>query len=94
MDLALPEGLEGADLIRALVADLAERSAGKLSLNIHRNAHIMAAVFPDAKVIHLVRDPRDVARSSVGMGWTGNSYFGVDHWIGTERDYAAAAFDP
>ena len=58
-----------------------------LILNIHRNFHHALHYFPDAKFIHLVRDPRDVARSSIGMGWAGNVYYGVDHWIKTEESW-------
>jgi hypothetical protein len=51
----------------------------------------VAEILPECKVIHMLRDPRDVARSSIGMGWAGNSYYGVDHWIGTEREWAQVA---
>lgn len=88
--LALPDG-QGTDLTAAIVDQLVARAPDQiLSVNLHRNAPLAHRLFPDAKVIHLLRDPRDVARSSVGMGWTGNSYFGVDHWIETERAWAAA----
>src|SRR6056297_761789 len=90
--IAMPE-TGGADLSRALVAAMAARDEGILSLSIHRNAAKMAALFPEAKIVHLLRDPRDVARSSIGMGWAGNSYFGAGHWIGTERDWDAAGID-
>jgi len=75
----------------ALVAAMAAGTSGRLCLNIRRHAGRMAALFPDAQVIHLLCDPRDVARSSIGMGWAGNSYFGVDHRIGTERGWDEAA---
>lgn len=92
--LDLPDGLQGADLAYALTDKLAERGSGMVSLNIHRNAPRMAGLFPKAKFIHLLRDPRDVARSSVGMGWNGNSYFGVRHWIGTEKGWEEAGIAP
>ena len=59
-----------------------------LILNIHRNFHYAQNYFPDAKFIHFIRDPRDVARSSIGMGWAGNTYYGVDHWIKTEESWS------
>ncbi len=92
-DTPLRDGLEGAALAEALVADLAAKGEGFMSLNIHRNAPRMRALFPEAKIIHLLRDPRDVARSSIGMGWAGNSFFGVDHWIGTEAGWEEAGYD-
>lgn len=56
-------------------------------LILHRHLERAMDLFPGLRVIHLVRDPRDVARSSIGMGWAGNVYYGVDHWIGTMRDW-------
>lgn len=90
-EIDLPSGVDGADLSRAMIAAMSAKGDGLMSLSIHRGAPKMAALFPEAKIIHLLRDPRDVARSSIGMGWAGNSYYGVEHWIGTEKDWAAAA---
>jgi len=42
-------------------------------------------LFPKAKFIYLLRDPRDVARSNIGMGWSGNVWTGVDRWIEAEN---------
>jgi len=89
LEMPVPESMDGADLIREIVSRIAARGSGRLVLNIHRHAPRMAALFPEAKVIHLLRDPRDVARSSIGMGWSGNSYYGVHHWIATERGWDA-----
>jgi hypothetical protein len=41
----------------------------------------------------MLRDPRDVGRSSIGMGWAGNSYYGIDHWLFSEREWDEAAPD-
>jgi hypothetical protein len=41
-------------------------------------------IWPDARFIHLVRDGRDVATSTIGMGWAGNVYMGVRQWIEAE----------
>lgn len=56
---------------------------------LHRGIDRALDFFGDARIIHLVRDPRDVARSSVPMGWAGNAYCGVDHWIRTEEAWTA-----
>lgn len=58
-----------------------------LSLNVHRNFNRIPFLFPKARYIHLMRDARDVARSSIGMGWSGNVFYGVDHWINTELSW-------
>ena len=59
----------------------------RLSMNIHRNFHRIPHCFPNAKYIHLVRDPRDVARSAIGMGWVGHVYHGVDIWKSVEETW-------
>ena len=83
-------GLRNLPDVRSQIEDLVTqvRQPGNLlTLNIHRNFERALDVFPNAKFIHLLRDPRDVARSSIYMGWVGNVYYGVDHWISTERSW-------
>lgn len=73
---------------------LAKRKRGtesKLVLIAHRNLDKMLECLPDIKIVHLVRDPRDVARSSIGMGWAASTYYGIGHWLGTENDWAKRA---
>ncbi|MDA8586934.1 sulfotransferase [Rhodobacteraceae bacterium] len=91
-NLTMQAETQGAALAVEMVEAMAALAPGLLSLNIHRNAPKMQALFPDAKIIHLLRDPRDVARSSIGMGWAGNSYFGVDHWVGTEAGWEDVSY--
>jgi len=69
------------------VNQLRKRARGLLVLNIHRNLDKAVELFPSAKFIHLVRDPRDVARSCIDMGWAGTAYFSVEQWLGTERSW-------
>ncbi|MCV2881857.1 sulfotransferase family protein [Actibacterium sp. XHP0104] len=90
--LTITPGCEGLDLLESFLDQLQERQPGKLlSINLHRNIGRVADVLPRARIIHMLRDPRDVARSSIGMGWAGTLYHGVEHWIGTERDWDATA---
>ncbi len=56
-------------------------------LMLHRNISLALALYPDLRIVHVLRDPRDVARSSIGMGWAGNVFYGIDHWIETEREW-------
>jgi Sulfotransferase family len=84
--LKIDPALEVRELIRSFVAQL-QKADKVLALNIHRNFHRVPYVFPEAEYIHLIRDPRDVARSSIGMGWAGNVYYGVDHWVATEESW-------
>lgn len=76
--------------IRDFVRQL--RKPGKrLSINIHRHFDRIPGIFQGARYVRLLRDPRDVAKSSIGMGWAGNVYHGVDHWISSERDFERLA---
>ncbi|MGL4235544.1 sulfotransferase family protein [Tabrizicola sp.] len=60
-------------------------------LVLHRELNKVLDAIPDLKIIHILRDPRDVARSSIGMGWAGNVYSGLGHWLETEDAWSAAA---
>ena len=75
-----------SNLIKSFISQMKEDD-NILAINIHRNFEHAYRLFPDAKYIHLLRDPRDVASSSIGMNWAGNVYYGVDHWIDTEKSW-------
>lgn len=83
MNLRADSALSYAALMRSFVSQL--RPADKvLTMNAHRHFFRIPHVFPDARYIRLLRDPRDVARSCIGMGWVGHVYYGVDIWIDAE----------
>ena len=52
---------------------------------VHTDFDRLLRIWPDARFIHLLRDGRDVARSRVALGWSGNMYTGVQSWIDAER---------
>jgi hypothetical protein len=52
---------------------------------VHRHYDRLLKIWPNAKFLHIVRDPRDVAPSCIGMGWAGNVWSGVDRWIEAEK---------
>ncbi|MBY8978163.1 sulfotransferase [Rhodobacteraceae bacterium NNCM2] len=92
--LAIPdwarEGHDGRALLADFLAQMEARAPGLMVLSIHRHLDKIAALLPDAPVIRLIRDPRDVARSVIAMGWAGTPYYGVGGWIGTEQAWDAA----
>lgn len=92
--LVLRPDLDGLDLMADIIAQFDARAPGVLTMNVHRHADRIAQLLPHARFIHLLRDPRDVARSSIGMGWAGNSFHGVTHWIHTETEWRQAGIDP
>ncbi len=54
---------------------------------VHRMFHHLPRVWPDARYIHLVRDPRNVAISNIGMGWAGTVWHGTEFWLEAERHW-------
>lgn len=90
--LQLPDHLDGLELMAAMLDQFSARAPGAvLTVNVHRNPALIAQLLPEAPFIHMLRDPRDVARSCVGMGWAGNSYHGAGSWIEAERQWDEAA---
>jgi len=67
--------------------DHKRRADGKplVGATIHTHFDRAPHLWPDAKYIHLLRDPRDVANSCVVMGWYGNAYAATDHWVEAMR---------
>lgn len=51
----------------------------------HRYYDRLLRLFPEASFIYLLRDPRDVAKSNIKMGWAGNVWKGIDRWITAEK---------
>lgn len=66
----------------------ANNETGQVLAMVHRGIDHLPRLWPWARYIHIVRDPRDVARSCIGMGWSGNVYHGVGRWIHIERQWA------
>ncbi|MEM7505777.1 MAG: sulfotransferase [Pseudomonadota bacterium] len=96
--LAVPDGTperdnDGPALLAEFLRQLQDGSAARLVLAVHRHVDKIAALLPEAPILHLLRDPRDVARSCIGMGWAGLPYFGVDGWIETERAWDRVSRD-
>jgi hypothetical protein len=44
-------------------------------------------IWPEAKLIHLLRDPRDVAPSVINMGWASNMWWALDKWVDAEDEW-------
>lgn len=55
---------------------------------VHHSFHRLPFIWPDARFIHLIRDPRDVARSVVQRDWAGNLYHASEWWIEAEGCWA------
>ncbi len=55
---------------------------------VHRHFDRLLDVWPDARFIHLLRDPRDVARSTIPMGFAGNLWAGAARWVEAETTWS------
>jgi hypothetical protein len=79
------------ELVNDFLRQKQSESGGKphVGATIHRNFDRLRFLWPDARYIHLVRDPRDVARSVVQKGWAGNVYQGSEFWLDAERCWDA-----
>jgi hypothetical protein len=87
--LFIDERLAYPELAASFLAQTAARDDARLVIAVvHRHFDQIPRLWEAARYIHIVRDPRDVARSNIGMGWAGNVWHGVDRWIDVERCWA------
>lgn len=63
------------------------REEGKqvIGATVHRHFDRVLHIWPNARFIHIYRDPRDVSRSAVKMGWAGSPYHGIAGWLHSEK---------
>lgn len=71
---------------------LSQRQASEnkpiVGATVHRNFDKILLIWPKARFIHIVRDPRGVSPSCVAMGWAGDVWHGVERWIEAEKLWA------
>ncbi len=58
---------------------------------VHRHFARPLDHWPNARFIHLIRDPRAVAPSAVRMGWDGTPYAAAERWLESEQEWDALA---
>jgi hypothetical protein len=63
---------------------------------VHRHYDRLCHVWPRARFVHLVRDPRDVCASWLRLGWVGSPFAGAREWQAGEGlwDRLAAGLPP
>ncbi len=72
------------DLFRQLFEQDGRRLLGG---TIHNDFALLAKMWPNSKYIFLDRDPRDVARSVINMGWAGTAWHGADFWAKAQDNW-------
>ena len=87
--LDLPAGLGYRELAHHLLHQVraAKPDAAAVVAVVHRHIDQLPRLWQAGRYVHIVRDPRDVARSNIGMGWAGNVYHGVERWLEVERQW-------
>ena len=75
------------ELGRKIEAVKSDQNKTVFGATVHVGFKAMTKVWPSAKFVHLIRDPRDIAISHVKLGWSGHYYFGADPWTEAERDW-------
>lgn len=75
------------DLVRSFLVQMKHEQAPEKPLvgaSVHRHFDRLLHLFPGARYVHLVRDPRDVARSWLEFGWEGNGWAAGRAWAALE----------
>lgn len=87
VDYTLNPSLSYREQVNDFLRQKRATSGGKkhIGATVHINFDRLRFLWPDARYIHLVRDPRDVARSVLQKGWAGNIYQASGFWIQSEE---------
>lgn len=84
-NLKIDKTLNYVELMNSFLIQQKEKGRKELiGATVHRHFDRLLKIWPDSRFIHLIRDGRDVARSCIGMGWSGNVWMGVEKWLEVE----------
>ncbi|MFM1843678.1 MAG: hypothetical protein RLZZ490_2421 [Cyanobacteriota bacterium] len=83
--LTLDKNLSFTDLVNDFLTQQNEHNLPIYGTTVHVKFYCLAKLWPQAKFIYLYRDPRDVAKSFVQLGWSGNTWYGVEGWLKAEE---------
>ncbi|MFN9176142.1 MAG: sulfotransferase family protein [Synechocystis sp.] len=84
-NLTLNQNLSFTALVNDFLVQENTQNLPVYGTTIHVNFACLAKLWPQAKFIYLYRDPRDVAKSCVKLGWSGNTWYGVEGWLKAEQ---------
>ena len=92
--LTIDPSLGYRDLVRDFLEQARAAAGAELTGGVvHFDFDRLAPIWPDAKYIHLVRDGRDVSRSTIGMGWAADLWHGGRFWLESEHLWDRVAPD-
>lgn len=88
LNIPLPKTNSWAKAMQMILSIYGEKRQSKIQgAVVHKDFEQLPRIFPKAKYIHLIRDPRDVAYSVVKMGWASNVISGVQRWMDAESSW-------
>ncbi len=84
---SIDRSLDHRELMHDFLEQKRSASGGKPhgGATVHHHFDRLPFLWPDARYVHLLRDPRDVAPSVVQKGWAGNVYHASEWWTEAER---------
>lgn len=82
--LIMDESASDQAIFESFIRQLRARKEGVFTFNVHHRIESVRDLLPGARFIRLLRDPRDVSKSCIEMGWAANTYHAVNHWIEVE----------
>lgn len=65
-----------------------KKGAPLVGATIHHGFSRALWIWPNARFIHLVRDPRDVGPARIREGFSGNVWHALDNWVRAEDEWA------
>jgi hypothetical protein len=87
--LEIDPSLDYRGLVNDLLLQMKRNAdpAGKpiVAAVVHRHYGRLRYLWPRARFVHVVRDPRDVCASWLRLGWVGNPWAGAREWQAGER---------
>ena len=93
--LEIDPTLDYRALVASLLVQMRKSSRGPdrahLGVSVHRRFRCLLELWPQARFIHLLRDPRDVAASIIEQGWAGNHFTAAGQWRAIEEEWERAS---
>lgn len=87
-NLTVDRSLDYPSLVNSFLQQRLDLSGkDQVSAMVHFHFARLLELWPNARFIHVLRDPRDVTSSVLQMGWQGNVWFGLDKWILAEEEW-------
>ena len=87
--LQIKDSDDYAEIVRDFLVQIQNKTKKRIvGATVHRNIRHLLKIWPGCKFIHIVRDPRDVTRSYVQMGWGGSVWVAADVWLKLEKEWS------